>query len=153
MVSSLIGKMEFKNTIFRFMLKSLGQWTSLSLKPRKIIPSTLTLVPSKPSERGQGEPVTLRHETKYVNFFKLFYSMNSEFFFFINFYPITFLHLITFSRDNILTTPKGRILNLQPSVIDGESVRTSDEYEQLVAIQGEERSPMDEDFNKVMKLM
>ncbi|XP_026300505.1 piezo-type mechanosensitive ion channel component isoform X3 [Apis mellifera] len=103
----------------RFMLKSLGQWTSLSLKPRKIIPSTLTLVPSKPSERGQGEPVTLRHETK----------------------------------DNILTTPKGRILNLQPSVIDGESVRTSDEYEQLVAIQGEERSPMDEDFNKVMKLM
>lgn len=96
MVSSLIGKMEFKNTIFRFMLKSLGQWTSLSLKPRKIIPSTLTLVPSKPSERGQGEPVTLRHETKYVNFFKLFYSMNSEFFFFINFYPITFLHLITF---------------------------------------------------------
>lgn len=103
----------------RFMLKSLGQWTSLSLKPRKIIPSTLTLVPSKPSERGQGEPVTLRHETK----------------------------------DNILTTPKGRILNLQPAVIDGESVRTSDEYEQLVAIQGEERSPMDEDFNKVMKLM
>lgn len=79
--------------------------------------------------------------------------MNSEIFFFINFYPITFLHLITFSRDNILTTPKGRILNLQPSVIDGESVRTSDEYEQLVAIQGEERSPMDEDFNKVMKLM
>lgn len=83
MVSSLIGKMEFKNTIFRFMLKSLGQWTSLSLKPRKIIPSTLTLVPSKPSERGQGEPVTLRHETKYVNFFKLFYSMNSEIFFFL----------------------------------------------------------------------
>ncbi|XP_006609654.1 piezo-type mechanosensitive ion channel component [Apis dorsata] len=106
----------------RFMLKSLGQWTSLSLKPRKIIPSALTLVPSKPppSERGQGEPVTLRPETK----------------------------------DNIrATTPKGRILNLQPAVIVGESVRTSDEYEQLVAVQGEETSPMEEEFNKVMKMM
>ncbi|XP_043794747.1 piezo-type mechanosensitive ion channel component isoform X2 [Apis laboriosa] len=106
----------------RFMLKSLGQWTSLSLKPRKIIPSALTLVPSKPppSERGQGEPVTLRPEAK----------------------------------DNIrATTPKGRILNLQPAVIVGESVPTSDEYEQLVAVQGEETSPMEEEFNKVMKMM
>lgn len=90
-VSSFIGKMKQKYTIFRFMLKSLGQWTSLSLKPRKIIPSTLTLVPSKPPERGQGEPVILRHEMKYINFFKLFYFMNLEIFF-INFYLITFSH-------------------------------------------------------------
>ncbi|XP_061939821.1 piezo-type mechanosensitive ion channel component isoform X3 [Apis cerana] len=103
----------------RFMLKSLGQWTSLSLKPRKIIPSTLTLVPSKPPERGQGEPVTLRHEMK----------------------------------ENIHATPTGRILNLQPGVIDGESVRTNDEYEQLVAVQGEESNPLEQEFTKVMKLM
>nr|XP_031827665.1 piezo-type mechanosensitive ion channel component isoform X1 [Nomia melanderi] len=48
----------------RFMLKSLGQWTSPSLKPRKIIPSTLTIVPSKPppADKGQGEPVTRQED-------------------------------------------------------------------------------------------
>ncbi|XP_076240297.1 piezo type mechanosensitive ion channel component [Calliopsis andreniformis] len=47
----------------RFMLKSLGQWTSPTLKPRKIIPSTLTIVPSKPPEdRGQGESVSRQQE-------------------------------------------------------------------------------------------
>lgn len=67
------------------MLKSLGQWTSLSLKPRKIIPSTLTIVPSKPPlpERGQGEPVTLRNETRYVNF--SFYELGNFFFFLLIF--------------------------------------------------------------------
>lgn len=60
-----------KNPIFRFMLKSLGQWTSPSLKPRKIIPSTLTVVPAKPpppENRGQGESVSLQEEEGYVNF-------------------------------------------------------------------------------------
>lgn len=39
------------------MLKSLGQWTSPIVKTRKIIPSKLTVVPSKPppSHEGQGE--------------------------------------------------------------------------------------------------
>ncbi|XP_071635421.1 piezo-type mechanosensitive ion channel component isoform X5 [Temnothorax longispinosus] len=41
----------------RFMLKSLGQWTSASLKPRKIILTQLTAVPSKPppSDKEQEE--------------------------------------------------------------------------------------------------
>ncbi|XP_014483161.1 PREDICTED: piezo-type mechanosensitive ion channel component isoform X3 [Dinoponera quadriceps] len=42
----------------RFMLKSLGQWTSPSIKSRKIIPSKLTIMPSKPPillQEGQGE--------------------------------------------------------------------------------------------------
>ncbi|XP_026674428.1 piezo-type mechanosensitive ion channel component isoform X4 [Ceratina calcarata] len=41
----------------RFMLKSLGQWTSPYV-PRKIIPTTLTVVSSRPppEDRGQGEP-------------------------------------------------------------------------------------------------
>lgn len=74
------------------MLKSLGQWTSLSLKPRKIIPSTLTIVPSKPPERGQGEPVTLRNETRYVNF--LFYELgNISFFFFLLIFTNKFFFL------------------------------------------------------------
>lgn len=49
------------------MQKSLGQWTVPSLKPRKIIPSQLTVVPSKPppADKGQGEPST-REETEYV---------------------------------------------------------------------------------------
>ncbi|XP_076388823.1 piezo type mechanosensitive ion channel component isoform X5 [Megachile rotundata] len=49
----------------RFMLKSLGQWTAPTLKPRKIIPSSLTIVASKPppEDRGQGETV-LRNETE-----------------------------------------------------------------------------------------
>lgn len=53
------------------MLKSLGQWTSPSLKPRKIIPSSLTVVPAKPpppENRGQGESVSLQEEEGYVNF-------------------------------------------------------------------------------------
>lgn len=52
--------------INRFMLKSLGQWTAPSFKPRKIIPSQLTVVPSKPpADKGQGEPST-QEETEYV---------------------------------------------------------------------------------------
>ncbi|XP_078033569.1 piezo type mechanosensitive ion channel component isoform X1 [Augochlora pura] len=46
----------------RFMLKSLGQWTSASIKPRKIIPSALTVVASKPGDMGQGEPVSQQNE-------------------------------------------------------------------------------------------
>nr|XP_034178628.1 piezo-type mechanosensitive ion channel component isoform X2 [Osmia lignaria] len=48
----------------RFMLKSLGQWTAPTLKPRKIIPSNLTVVPSKPppEDRGQGETVPQQPE-------------------------------------------------------------------------------------------
>lgn len=39
------------------MLKSLGQWTSPSIKTRKITPSKSTVMPSKPppSHEGQGE--------------------------------------------------------------------------------------------------
>ncbi|XP_054011749.1 piezo-type mechanosensitive ion channel component isoform X2 [Hylaeus anthracinus] len=50
----------------RFMLKSLGQWTTPSLKPRKIIPSGLTIVPSKPPppDIGQGESTPRQHETE-----------------------------------------------------------------------------------------
>ncbi|XP_015610142.1 piezo-type mechanosensitive ion channel component isoform X3 [Cephus cinctus] len=42
----------------RFMLKSLGQWTSSSL-PRKITPTKLTMVPTddQPQNRGQGDQV------------------------------------------------------------------------------------------------
>ncbi|XP_043265377.1 piezo-type mechanosensitive ion channel component [Colletes gigas] len=50
----------------RFMLKSLGQWTTPSLKPRKIIPSNLTIVRSKPPppDKGQGESAPRQHETE-----------------------------------------------------------------------------------------
>lgn len=43
--------------IYRFMLKSLGQWTAASLKPRKVIPSELATVPPKqlPSDKKQEE--------------------------------------------------------------------------------------------------
>jgi len=53
--------------ICRFMLKSLGQWTAPSLKSRKIIPSQLTVIPSKPppTDKGQGDPST-QEETEYV---------------------------------------------------------------------------------------
>ncbi|KAG7188826.1 hypothetical protein KM043_008433 [Ampulex compressa] len=42
----------------RFMLKSLGQWTTPTVKPRKIQPSSLHIVPSKPpsSDKDHGEP-------------------------------------------------------------------------------------------------
>ncbi|XP_076169043.1 piezo type mechanosensitive ion channel component isoform X2 [Ptiloglossa arizonensis] len=50
----------------RFMLKSLGQWTSPTLKPRKIIPSNLTIVQSRPPppDKGQGESVSRQHESE-----------------------------------------------------------------------------------------
>ncbi|XP_017766739.1 PREDICTED: piezo-type mechanosensitive ion channel component isoform X2 [Eufriesea mexicana] len=104
----------------RFMLKSLGQWTSPSLKPRKIIPSNMTIVPSKhpPENRGQGEPVTLQNEA---------------------------------GDGTRVRTPRGRILNLH-GVGEGQNVQTSDEYEQLVAVRGEEVSPLNEEFNKAMNM-
>ena len=39
------------------MLKSLGQWTAANLKPRKVIPSQLAIMPSKqpPSDKKQEE--------------------------------------------------------------------------------------------------
>ncbi|KAK9296007.1 hypothetical protein QLX08_009854 [Tetragonisca angustula] len=101
----------------RFMLKSLGQWTSPTLKPRKIIPSTLTVVPlklSRPENRGQGESTSLEDE------------------------------------EAVVKTPKGRTLSLAAG--QGESAQATDEYEKLVAVQGEEVSPMQEEFNKAMNM-
>ncbi|XP_043514793.1 piezo-type mechanosensitive ion channel component isoform X5 [Frieseomelitta varia] len=101
----------------RFMLKSLGQWTSPTLKPRKIIPSTLTVVPLKlprPENRGQGESTSLEDE------------------------------------EAVVKTPRGRTLSLAAG--QGESAQATDEYEKLVAVQGEEVSPMQEEFNKAMNM-
>ncbi|XP_076479035.1 piezo type mechanosensitive ion channel component isoform X2 [Bombus vancouverensis nearcticus] len=103
----------------RFMLKSLGQWTSPSLKPRKIIPSTLTVVPAKPpppENRGQGESVSLQEE-----------------------------------EGSTVRTPKGATLNLRAAG-EGENAQTTNEYEKLVAVQGEEISPTNEEFNKAMNM-
>ncbi|XP_060823616.1 piezo-type mechanosensitive ion channel component isoform X6 [Bombus pascuorum] len=104
----------------RFMLKSLGQWTSPSLKPRKIIPSTLTVVPSKPpppENRGQGESASLQEE----------------------------------ESGSTVRTPKGATLNLRAAG-EGENAQTTNEYEKLVAVQGEEISPANEEFNKAMNM-
>nr|XP_033182913.1 piezo-type mechanosensitive ion channel component isoform X8 [Bombus vancouverensis nearcticus] len=104
----------------RFMLKSLGQWTSPSLKPRKIIPSTLTVVPAKPpppENRGQGESVSLQEE----------------------------------EGSSTVRTPKGATLNLRAAG-EGENAQTTNEYEKLVAVQGEEISPTNEEFNKAMNM-
>ncbi|XP_068981161.1 piezo-type mechanosensitive ion channel component isoform X5 [Bombus flavifrons] len=104
----------------RFMLKSLGQWTSPSLKPRKIIPSTLTAVPAKPpppENRGQGESVSLREE----------------------------------EGGSTVRTPKGATLNLRAAG-EGENAQTTNEYEKLVAVQGEEINPTNEEFNKAMNM-
>ncbi|XP_050591067.1 piezo-type mechanosensitive ion channel component isoform X8 [Bombus affinis] len=104
----------------RFMLKSLGQWTSPSLKPRKIIPSTLTVVPAKPpppENRGQGESASLQEE----------------------------------EGGSTVRTPKGATLNLRAAG-EGENAQATNEYEKLVAVQGEEISPMNEEFNKAMNM-
>ncbi|XP_033346376.1 piezo-type mechanosensitive ion channel component isoform X12 [Bombus vosnesenskii] len=104
----------------RFMLKSLGQWTSPSLKPRKIIPSTLTVVPAKPpppENRGQGESASLQEE----------------------------------EGSSTVRTPKGATLNLRAAG-EGENAQTTNEYEKLVAVQGEEISPTNEEFNKAMNM-
>ncbi|XP_024227862.1 piezo-type mechanosensitive ion channel component isoform X11 [Bombus impatiens] len=104
----------------RFMLKSLGQWTSPSLKPRKIIPSTLTVVPAKPpppENRGQGESVSLQEE----------------------------------EGSSTVRTPKGATLNLRAAG-EGENAQVTNEYEKLVAVQGEEISPTNEEFNKTMNM-
>ncbi|XP_076285708.1 piezo type mechanosensitive ion channel component isoform X3 [Lasioglossum baleicum] len=103
----------------RFMLKSLGQWTSPSLKPRKIIPSSLTLVSSKPpADKGQGEPVSQQEQ-----------------------------------QDDGATvrTPKGRTLNIHATG-DGESVQTTDEHENLVAVQGEEVDPHAQELPTAMNM-
>ncbi|XP_017788930.1 PREDICTED: piezo-type mechanosensitive ion channel component [Habropoda laboriosa] len=104
----------------RFMLKSLGQWTSPSLKPRKIIPSNLTIVPSRspPEDKGQGESVSRQNEA---------------------------------GDDSRVRTPKGRILNLNATG-EGENVQSIDEHEKLVAVQGEEIHPLNEEFNKAMNM-
>ncbi|XP_043598036.1 piezo-type mechanosensitive ion channel component isoform X4 [Bombus pyrosoma] len=104
----------------RFMLKSLGQWTSPSLKPRKIIPSALTVVPAKPpppENRGQGESVSLQEE----------------------------------EGGSTIRTPKGATLNLHAAG-EGENAQTTNEYEKLVAVQGEEINPTNEEFNKAMNM-
>ena len=46
------------------MLKSLGQWTRPFIKPRKVIPSKLTMVVMKPDDRGQGEHSELHTENE-----------------------------------------------------------------------------------------
>ncbi|XP_076765205.1 piezo type mechanosensitive ion channel component isoform X3 [Xylocopa sonorina] len=104
----------------RVMLKSLGQWTSPSLKPRKIIPSNLTVVPSKPppEDKGQGESVQRQDEAE---------------------------------NSTVVKTPAGRTLNLRPTA-DGENVQIIDEHEKLVAVQGEELNPLNEDFNNAMNM-
>ena len=49
-----------------------------------------------------------------------------------------------------MKTPKGRTLSLAAG--QGESAQATDEYEKLVAVQGEEVSPMQEEFNKAMNM-
>jgi len=52
------------------MLKSLGQWTAASLKPRKVIPSQLTVVSSKPSSSDkEQEESDIQEESEYVRIF------------------------------------------------------------------------------------
>ncbi|XP_011693697.1 PREDICTED: piezo-type mechanosensitive ion channel component 2-like [Wasmannia auropunctata] len=48
----------------RFMLKSLGQWTTTStLKPRKIVPSQLPVVPLKPPSSDKEQEVGIQEES------------------------------------------------------------------------------------------
>ncbi|KAL6263389.1 hypothetical protein P5V15_006180 [Pogonomyrmex californicus] len=47
----------------RFMLKSLGQWTTTSLKPRKITPSQLAVLPSKSSLSDKGQEESVQEES------------------------------------------------------------------------------------------
>ncbi|XP_012270066.1 piezo-type mechanosensitive ion channel component [Orussus abietinus] len=108
----------------RFMLKSLGQWTTPATSPRKIIPSKLTIAKTRVdgANRGDGESMPKFHwdtETSRA--------------------PTDAIS----SRDipgNAESDPE-------------RSRGTTNEEERLVAVQGEEVDPCDEEFSKTMNMM
>ncbi|XP_011153289.1 piezo-type mechanosensitive ion channel component isoform X2 [Harpegnathos saltator] len=117
----------------RFMLKSLGQWTSPSMKTRKIIPSKLTVVPSKPppSHEGQGEHDNAVSTQQY---------QQSE-----------VEHVEAESRAEV--TPQGRSLSVHVAGDSADNTApTINEDEKFVAVQGEEMHPHNEVFTKAMDM-
>ncbi|XP_043673451.1 piezo-type mechanosensitive ion channel component isoform X7 [Vespula pensylvanica] len=110
----------------RFMLKSLGQWTSPSIKPRKIIPSNLTVVESKPPDPPSGDGQAEESTT----------SWQQE----------------TAEASGIIRTPKGQILNINDKTDSQNRAVTVNENEKLVAIQGEEIHPYKENISTTMNL-
>nr|XP_050856682.1 piezo-type mechanosensitive ion channel component isoform X4 [Vespula vulgaris] len=111
----------------RFMLKSLGQWTSPSIKPRKIIPSNLTVVESKPPDPPSGDGQAEESTTT---------SWQQE----------------TAEAPGIIRTPKGQILNINDKTDSQNPAVTVNENEKLVAIQGEEIHPYKENISTTMNL-
>ncbi|XP_076679384.1 piezo type mechanosensitive ion channel component isoform X2 [Andrena cerasifolii] len=108
----------------RFMLKSLGQWTTPTLKPRKIIPSNLTIVPSKPppENKGQGESVSRVLETEDGTYVRTPQGRTLS----IN---------VTGDNETMQTTMLG-----------------TDDHVKLVTIQGEELNLQNEKFHKAMDM-
>ncbi|XP_015433608.1 PREDICTED: piezo-type mechanosensitive ion channel component [Dufourea novaeangliae] len=109
----------------RFMLKSLGQWTTPSIKPRKIIPSSLTIVSSKPPpvDKGQGETVAGQNESENTGF----------------------VNTPKGRRLSISASGDGENQQTAQETIPNE-------HEKLVAVQGEELSPHSEHFHKAMNM-
>ncbi|XP_058794046.1 piezo-type mechanosensitive ion channel component isoform X2 [Phymastichus coffea] len=115
----------------RFMLKSLGQWTSPSLKSRKVISTGLTLAtihqqPNRTDEdKVAQKPATTEAEK-------------------------------TNATANEITTPEGKTLSLQ--LHDGTDNENNSplppigDNEQLIVIQATERNLIEEDFQKAMRL-
>ncbi|XP_016841730.1 piezo-type mechanosensitive ion channel component isoform X3 [Nasonia vitripennis] len=117
----------------RFMLKSLGQWTTPSLKTRKIIPSGLTVaaVRQPSADKDENKAVVAQQPTQEEEAGGTTSNVNNE-----------------------ITTPQGRTLSLQlevPGDTENNSPPTGDN-EKLVVIQASERSLVEEDFQKAMRL-
>ncbi|XP_046824974.1 piezo-type mechanosensitive ion channel component isoform X4 [Vespa crabro] len=111
----------------RFMLKSLGQWTTPSTRPRKIIPSNLTVVQSKPPNPPSGDGQTEESTTN---------SWQQE----------------TAESHANIKTPKGKILNIKEKTNSQNNAVTVNENEKLVAIQGKEIHPHNENISTTMNM-
>ncbi|KAK2582220.1 hypothetical protein KPH14_004571 [Odynerus spinipes] len=112
----------------RLMLKSLGQWTTPSIKPRKIIPSKLTVVASKPPAppSGDGQPEDTRMQVWQQG---------------------------TTNKTHMdVKTPKGRRLSIHVTTESQSTIPTVDENEKLVAVQGEEVHPHVENISAAMSM-
>ncbi|XP_032683429.1 piezo-type mechanosensitive ion channel component isoform X2 [Odontomachus brunneus] len=117
----------------RFMLKSLGQWTSPSIKTRKIIPSKLTVMPSKPPppHEGQGE-----HDNAVS--IQQYQQPEAE-------------HVGAESHTEI-KTPQERSLSVHAAGDANSTLPTTNEDEKFVAVQGEEVHPHTESFSKAVDI-
>ncbi|XP_043493596.1 piezo-type mechanosensitive ion channel component isoform X2 [Polistes fuscatus] len=111
----------------RLMLKSLGQWTTPSIKPRKIIPSQMTVVTSRIADPSSGDGQT--EET------------------------ITHPWQQGTTESHIdIKTPKGRNLSIKVATDSQNSAPTLDENEKLVIVQSEEVHPHSENISTAMNM-